>query len=126
MDPHPIYERPEEDQGRKERTDDWNVSEITSFLFEQYDNPLDEFDVDNRKELETKVEEQGLTYDKDSDWRYNQVPELGEKNYDWGITCGLARSEDVEERSTKPDDYVPWEVRLKDENGEVQVEYDNR
>lgn len=126
MNSHPLYGRPKEDQGREQRTADWDESEIVDFLDTQYDNPLEEFGADSYDRLEEKIEELGLSYDEDSDWRHEQVSDLGEKEFDWGITCGLARKEDIEERDSKPDDYVPWEVRFEDEEGEVQVEYDNR
>lgn len=123
---HPLYERPEEDQGRKSRTGQWTESEIIEFLNDQYEDPLDEFEADDYAELSQKVNELGLAYDEESDWRYEQIPDLGEKNFDYGITCYPMRLEDGEERPPKPDDYVPVGVRLEDENGDVQVEYENK
>ena len=126
MESHPLYERPEEDQGREERTADWNKKDIMRFLNDQYSDPLEKYDVNSYEELGGKIDDLELAHGEESDWRHEQVSNLGEKNYDWGITTGLIRLEEGEERSPKPDDYVPWEVRFEDEKGEVQIDYDNR
>ena len=122
---HPLYERPDEDQGRENRTGQWTEDEIIEFLDDRYENPLDEFGVDNYAELSQKVNELGLTYDEESDWREEQVPELGERNFDYEISCYLMRLEEGEERPSKPDDYVPAKVRFIDEEGSVQVQFES-
>jgi hypothetical protein len=124
MNSHPLYERPLEDQGRESRTDDWNKSNIINFLDENYDNPLKEFGVDDYDELKQRVDELGLSYDEESDWRQNQISDLGEKDFDFSMTCYPIKLEDKEERKSKPDDFVPKEVRFLDENRDIQVEYE--
>lgn len=122
MESHPYYEAPEEDQGREERTNDWTKSEIISFLDEQYDDPLDEFGVDNYEELEARIEGRGLNYDEDSDWRYDQVPDLGEKDFDYESASALVRADKLDEIENPE----PREVKLSDESGEVQVHWENK
>lgn len=122
MGSNPYYEAPEKDQGRESRTQDWNRSEILSFLDEQYDNPLDEFGVENYDELESRVEELGLSYEEDSDWRYEQVSDLGEKDYNSETVFGIVPYDKVDEVENPE----PWEVKLCDENGEVKVHWKNR
>lgn len=122
MESNPYYEAPEEDQGREQRTADWNKSEIISFLDEQYEDPLDEFGVDNYEGLEEKIDEQGLAYNEDSDWRYDQVPELGQRNYDSKSVFGLVPKDKADEIENPE----PWEVEFCDETGEVQVHWKNK
>lgn len=122
MKSNPYYDAPEEDQGRDRRTDDWNKSEIINFLDEQYDNPLDEFGVDNYQELKARIEGQGLVYDEDSDWRYAQVPELGQSDYESESVFGIVPVEKADEIENPE----PWEVKFRDEDGEVQVHWENR
>lgn len=124
MNSHPLYERPDEDQGRQKRTEDWNEAEIIGFLDDRFDDPLEEFEVSSYEELGNRINELGLIHDEESDWRHKQVPDLGEKNFEYETKCYLMRLEDDEERPTKSDDYVPAGVTLKDENGEIQLKYE--
>lgn len=124
MKEHPLYEHPSEDQGRDSRTEEWNSSEIIEFLGEQYDDPLQKFDVENYEELNQKIDDLGLEHDKELDWRKTQIPNLGEKEFDYGITSYIAKPSQVEE-GPGPDDYVPPGIRFMDEKGEVQIEYEN-
>ena len=107
---------------RKERTANWNKSEIISFLDEQYENPLEEFGAEDYEELEDKVEERGLVYDEGSDWRYEQVPELGQRDYESESVFGLVPKGKADEIESPE----PWEVKFRDEEGEVQVHWKNR
>ena len=124
MNSHPLYERPAEDQGRDNRTDEWTQGEITDFLEERYDEPLEEFNVDNYEELNQLVDQLGLVHDEDSDWRHKQIADLGKENFDYEIACYPMVLEEDEERPPKPDDYVPAKVKFKDENEVVQIKYE--
>lgn len=123
MESHPLYQRPQNDQGRDNRTDDWTKSAIVDFLDERYDNPLGDFGANNYEELIQKIDNLGLEYDERSDWREDQVPDLGDREFDYSITSFLAKPEDVEGPGS--DDSVSPEVRFFDENGDLQVEYEN-
>lgn len=121
MSSHPLYESPEEDQGRESRTSDWNETEIASFLEEKDDSRLKS--KGSKEELMTRANELGIFYDEDRDWREEQLKDSGDRNYDWNITCRLVPKEDFDAERSDPDDYVPDEVRFLDENEEVQIEY---
>lgn len=122
VDENPLYEAPVEDLGRDARMTDWNNSEIKSFLQERYDDPLDEFGAESYDELMGQVKELGLPYVEDLDWRFDQISDLGEKNYGTRKVHGLARKKDLD----KIDNPEPWEVEFLDEEGEVQISLDNR
>jgi hypothetical protein len=122
MTSNPYYESPEEDQGRNERTNDWNKTDIISFLKDQYEDPLNKFDVDNYDKLEKQIEKQGLTYDENSDWRHKQVPELGKTDYEFEAMFGIVPVE----RADEIEDPDPWEVKFIDETGEVQIHWKNK
>lgn len=124
MNEHPLYDRPESDKGREKRTADWNKTDIVDFLEDRFDDPREEFGVETYEQLEERIEELGLSYDGESDWRHDQVKDLGDRNFDYSISCLLMRLEDVEERDSKPDDYVPAKVSFMDEDGDVQVKFE--
>jgi hypothetical protein len=121
MGSNPYYDAPAEDQGREQRTSDWNKSEMISFLDERYDEPLDEFGADDYDELAEMIEQQGLPHDEETDWRYEQVRELGQRNYSSESAFGLVPVE----RADEIENPEPWEVKFKDEDGETQIHWKN-
>jgi|GEM_PF-6711328 hypothetical protein len=94
---------------------------MKSFLYERYDEPLDEFGADDADELEKMIGQHDLPYDEETDWRGEQVSELGQRNYNSESVFGLVPVE----RADEIENPEPWEVKFKDEDGETQIYWKN-